>query len=40
VAGVPRIRLQRGERNHKKWIRLAVWDSAGNGAFTEPVQLQ
>jgi hypothetical protein len=21
----------------KKWVRLAVWDSAGNGAFTQPV---
>jgi len=24
----------------KKWIRFAVWDSAGNGAFTQPVHLQ
>jgi hypothetical protein len=24
----------------KKWVRFAVWDSAGNGAFVEPVQLQ
>ena len=24
----------------KKWVRLAVWDSAGNGAFTQPVHLQ
>ena len=24
----------------KKWVRFAVWDSAGNGAFTEPVHLQ
>jgi hypothetical protein len=23
----------------KKWIRFAVWDSAGNGAFTQPVHL-
>lgn len=23
----------------KKWVRFAVWDSAGNGAFTEPVHL-
>jgi len=24
----------------KKWVRFAVWDSAGNGAFTEPVHLK
>ena len=24
----------------KKWVRFAVWDSAGNGAFTQPVMLQ
>jgi hypothetical protein len=24
----------------KKWIRFAAWDSAGNGAFTQPVHLQ
>lgn len=24
----------------KKWVRLAVWDSAGNGAFTQPVHLK
>jgi hypothetical protein len=24
----------------KKWVRFAVWDSAGNGAFVEPVQLK
>lgn len=24
----------------KKWVRFAVWDSAGNGAFTQPVHLQ
>jgi hypothetical protein len=23
----------------KKWIRFAAWDSAGNGAFTEPMHL-
>jgi hypothetical protein len=23
----------------KKWVRFAVWDSAGNGAFTQPVIL-
>jgi hypothetical protein len=24
----------------KKWVRLAAWDSAGNGAFTQPVHLK
>jgi hypothetical protein len=24
----------------KKWVRFAAWDSAGNGAFTQPVHLQ
>lgn len=24
----------------KKWVRFAVWDSAGDGAFTQPVHLQ
>jgi hypothetical protein len=24
----------------KKWVRFALWDSAGNGAFTQPVHLQ
>ena len=24
----------------KKWIRFGVWDSAGNGAFTQPVHFQ
>jgi hypothetical protein len=24
----------------KKWVRFAVWDSAGNGAFLQPVTLQ
>lgn len=24
----------------KKWIRFAAWDSAGNGALTQPVLLQ
>ena len=24
----------------KKWVRFAVWDSAGNGAFTHPVHLK
>ena len=23
----------------KKWVRFAVWDSAGNGAFVQPVRL-
>jgi hypothetical protein len=23
----------------KKWVRFAVWDSAGNGAFTQPVHI-
>jgi hypothetical protein len=23
----------------KKWVRFGVWDSAGNGAFTQPVRL-
>jgi hypothetical protein len=24
----------------KKWVRFAIWDSAGNGAFTQPVHLK
>jgi len=24
----------------KKWVRFAVWDSAGNGAFTQPVHFE
>jgi hypothetical protein len=24
----------------KKWVRFGVWDSAGNGAFTQPVHLR
>jgi len=24
----------------KKWVRFAVWDSAGNGAFVQPVQIK
>ncbi len=24
----------------KKWVRFAVWDSAGNGAFTQPTHLR
>jgi hypothetical protein len=23
----------------KKWVRIAVWDSAGNGAMVQPVKL-
>jgi len=23
----------------KKWVRFALWDSAGNGAFTQPAHL-
>jgi hypothetical protein len=25
------------DRKGKKWVRFAVWDSAGNGAFSQPV---
>jgi hypothetical protein len=28
------------EISSKKWVRFAVWDSAGNGAFTQPVHLK
>jgi hypothetical protein len=28
------------DASNKKWIRFAVWDSAGNGAFTQPVILR
>jgi hypothetical protein len=28
------------EATGKKWIRFAAWDSAGNGAFSQPVHLQ
>jgi hypothetical protein len=24
----------------KKWVRFAIWDSAGNGAFTQPVHVR
>jgi hypothetical protein len=24
----------------KKWVRFAIWDSAGNGAFTQPIHLK
>ncbi len=27
------------KREKKKWVRFAAWDSAGNGAFTQPVHL-
>jgi hypothetical protein len=32
-----RIPFGRGE---SKWVRFAAWDSAGNGAFTQPVHLK
>jgi hypothetical protein len=28
------------EAGGKKWVRFSVWDSAGNGAFTQPVHLR
>ena len=28
------------EARGKKWVRFAAWDSAGNGAFTQPVHLE
>ena len=28
------------EATGKKWVRLAVWDSAGNGAFWQPIHLK
>ena len=28
------------EATGKKWVRFSVWDSAGNGAFTQPVHLR
>ncbi len=28
------------EADGKKWVRFALWDSAGNGAFTQPVHLK
>ena len=24
----------------KKWVRFAVWDTAGNGAFVQPIRIQ
>ena len=32
-----RVRLDAG---NKKWVRFAAWDSAVNGAFTQPVHLR
>jgi len=28
------------DASDKKWVYFSVWDSAGNGAFTQPVQLR
>jgi hypothetical protein len=28
------------DKTGKKWVRLAVWDSAGNGAWVQPIQLK
>ena len=28
------------EAGGKAWVRFAVWDSAGNGAFVQPVWLK
>ena len=28
------------DRSQAKWVRFAVWDSAGNGAFSQPVHLE
>jgi hypothetical protein len=25
---------------NQKWVRFAVWDSAGNGALVQPVKLE
>jgi hypothetical protein len=27
------------DANGKKWVRFAAWDSAGNGAMSQPVKL-
>jgi hypothetical protein len=27
------------DATNKKWVRFAVWDSAGNGAFVQPIKL-
>ena len=24
----------------QKWVRFAAWDSAGNGAFVQPIRIQ
>lgn len=37
--GADRFRFNLGATG-KKWVRFAVWDSAGNGAFTQPVHLK
>jgi hypothetical protein len=37
--GTERFRIPL-EAAGKKWVRLAAWDSAGNGAFTQPVHLK
>ena len=37
--GVKQFRIP-FEAAGKKWVRFAVWDSAGNGAFTQPVHLK
>ena len=34
------FRAPRFDAAGKKWVRFAVWDSAGNGAFTQPVHFQ
>jgi hypothetical protein len=28
------------DKTGKKWVRFAVWDSAGNGAWVQPIQLK
>jgi MFS family permease len=30
----------RFDASGKKWVRFAAWDSAGNGALTQPVHLK
>ncbi|MBI2687098.1 MAG: hypothetical protein HYX27_12345 [Acidobacteria bacterium] len=36
--GTKKLRIPFDPAN-KKWVRFAVWDSAGNGAFTQPIHL-
>jgi hypothetical protein len=36
--GTQRFRIPL-EASGMKWVRFAAWDSAGNGAFTQPVRL-